>query len=301
MPPLTDFERYVIDEKGTEPPFSGEYYQHSAPGRYLCRKCGAPLYMAAHKFQAHCGWPAFDDELPGAVARQTDRDVQRTEILCAHCGAHLGHVFAGENLTPKNLRHCVNSTSLMFEAADEALPAADSTSLATFGSGCFWCTEAVFSSLKGVLRVLPGYAGGTSDTASYRQVCEGDSGHAEVVQIQYDPAVISYQQLLEVFFASHDPTTLNRQGHDVGSQYRSVIFAHDAQQLAQAEAFIKQLALQGEYGAGIVTQLSAYQGFYPAEAEHHDYYAGHQQQPYCALVIGPKLEKIRHYFRDWQK
>ncbi|WP_283105052.1 bifunctional methionine sulfoxide reductase B/A protein [Shewanella dokdonensis] len=301
MLPLDDFERYVIEDKGTERPFSGQYYQHAAPGRYLCRKCGAPLYLSEHKFQAHCGWPAFDDELPGAVARKTDADGQRTEILCANCGAHLGHVFAGEYLTPKNLRHCVNSVSMVFEAAEDPVTVAPATAVATFGGGCFWCTEAVFKSLRGVLQVTPGYAGGEASTAHYRRVCNGDTGHAEVVQLVYDPAQISYEQLLEVFFAAHDPTTLNRQGNDVGTQYRSVIFAHDAQQIATADAVIKALAQSGEYRAGIVTELSAYQAFYPAEVEHLDYYAGHQQQPYCSLVIGPKLEKICHYFADWQK
>lgn len=300
MPPLDDLERYVIEGKGTERPFSGKYYRHTANGRYLCRKCGAPLYLSEHKFEAHCGWPAFDDEIPGAVTRKTDADGQRTEILCAHCGGHLGHVFAGEYLTPKNLRHCVNSVSMVFEAADAAEAAESSTALATFGGGCFWCTEAVFKSLHGVLQVTPGYAGGEQSTSHYRQVCSGDTGHAEVVQLVFDPTQISYEQLLEVFFAAHDPTTLNRQGNDVGTQYRSVIFAHDEQQLAIADAYIKALAQSGEYRAGIVTELSAYRGFFPAEAEHLDYYAGHQQQPYCSLVIGPKLAKIRHYFADWQ-
>lgn len=297
MRELNEFERFVIDEKGTERPFSGEYHQHDAPGVYHCRKCDAPLYLSEHKFQAHCGWPAFDDEIPGAVARHLDADGRRTEITCAGCGGHLGHVFSGEYLTDKNLRHCVNSVSMVFKGKDDE-PVQPTTALATFGGGCFWCVEAVFRALRGVLKVTPGYAGGDADKADYRSVCSGTTGHAEVVQIEFDPQQISYEALLEVFFTSHDPTTLNRQGNDVGTQYRSVIFAHNAMQQDIASAMIAKLNASGLWSSPLVTELVAFDVFYPAEEYHNDYYARNQEQGYCQLVIGPKLDKVKQIFAD---
>lgn len=301
MRKLTDFERYVIEEKGTERPFSGEYHQFDAPGVYHCRKCDAPLYLSEHKFQAHCGWPAFDDEIPGAVSRHQDADGRRVEIVCSQCGGHLGHVFEGEYLTPKNLRHCVNSVSMVFKGKDEMTQEHAQPQLATLGGGCFWCIEAVFRSLKGVISVKSGYAGGDPAKADYRSVCGGNTGHAEVVQVEFDPNVLSFRELLEVFFTSHDPTTLNRQGNDVGTQYRSVIFAHDAQQQDIASEVINTLNNSGLWSAPLVTELVAFNGFYPAEDYHDDYYAQNSQQGYCRLVIAPKLEKVRALFGDKMK
>ncbi|QSX35440.1 bifunctional methionine sulfoxide reductase B/A protein [Shewanella avicenniae] len=311
MQPLDEFEQYVIEQKGTERPFSGKYYHHNAAGRYLCRKCAAPLYLSEHKFMAHCGWPAFDDEIPGAVTRVPDADGRRVEIVCSQCGGHLGHVFEGEQLTAKNLRHCVNSVSMTFEPLtnEGALTDADGTAvggtavagIATVGGGCFWCTEAVFKDIDGVLEVLPGYAGGSAESANYREVCSGDTGHAEVVQIKFIDSIISYQEILTIFFASHDPTTLNRQGNDVGTQYRSVIFAHSAEQADIANQLIEQLKADQVYDAPIVTEVTAYETFFRAEEEHLDYFARHPQQPYCAVVINPKVAKIRQRFSSYLK
>ncbi|KFZ38675.1 methionine sulfoxide reductase [Shewanella mangrovi] len=300
MQPLNEFEQYVIEQKGTERPFSGQYYHHNAKGRYLCRKCGAPLFLSEHKFMAHCGWPAFDDEIPGAVTRVPDADGMRTEIVCASCGGHLGHVFEGEQLTQKNIRHCVNSVSMSFEALEEdSAPQQDN--IATLGGGCFWCTEAVFKDIEGVLEVLPGYAGGDASTANYRQVCGGDTGHAEVVQLKFISSVISYEEILTIFFASHDPTTLNRQGNDVGTQYRSVIFVHSDEQAEIANNVINKFTEQQVFAVPIVTEIAAYQTFYRAEDEHLDYFAQHPQQPYCAVVINPKVAKIREKFSSYLK
>lgn len=167
---------------------------------------------------------------------------------------------------------------------------------AVLGGGCFWCLEAVFAALRGVASVEPGYAGGTIPTPTYRQVCAGDSGHAEVVQIRFDPAEISYRDLLAVFFAIHDPTTLDRQGNDVGSQYRSVIFHHSPEQAATAAEVIAELERQGEYASPIVTQIEPCPDFYRAENYHLDYYARNGEQPYCRAVIAPKLAKLRRLF-----
>ncbi len=294
MNKLTEFEQYVIEHKGTERPFSGEFYLHSEEGVYHCKRCDAALYRSEHKFHAHCGWPAFDDEIAGAVKRLPYADGQRTEILCQQCGAHLGHLFAGEYLTEKNIRHCVNSVSLSFKPV--VVDIEDKVELATFAGGCFWCLEAVFSQLNGVISVTSGYSGGDAEDANYEAVCTGETYHAEVVQITFDPNRIDYQTLLMVFFSSHDPTTLNRQGHDIGTQYRSVIFAHNAEQIDKASEVIKQLS--GQFNAPIVTELVAFEQFYPAEQYHENYFSNHIEHPYCQLVIKPKLDKFLQRFKD---
>src|SRR6185436_1438577 len=162
---------------------------------------------------------------------------------------------------------------------------------ATFGSGCFWCTEAVFQRVEGVSGVVSGYAGGESPNPTYRQVCGGDTGHAEVIQITYDPSRVSYEQLLEIFWKTHDPTTLNRQGNDHGTQYRSVIFYHTEDQKKLAEKYKQKLDAAGIWKDPIVTEIAPYSVFYPAESYHQNYYNQNKVQPYCMLVITPKLEK----------
>lgn len=296
MTKLTDFEKYVIEQKGTEAPFSGEYTDLDSEGVYLCKKCRAPLYRSEHKFISHCGWPSFDDEIQGAVTRNVDSDGKRTEIVCSNCDGHLGHVFKGEFLTDKNVRHCVNSVSMIFEAIDQNIQTRQS--YATFGGGCFWCFEAVFSELNGVLNVTSGYSGGLAADAHYRAVCSGSTSHAEVVQITFDPNVIDYKTLLQVFFESHDPTTYNQQGNDIGPQYRSVIFAHNYAQTDAASEIIKQLEQARAFYAPIVTELTMIETFYPAENVHNDYYELHGHQPYCQIVIKPKVDKVRRVFAD---
>ena len=172
---------------------------------------------------------------------------------------------------------------------------------ATFGGGCFWCTEAIFEQIKGVEKVISGYAGGTTKNPTYGQVCSGETGHAEVTQILFDPEIVSYKELLLIFFSSHDPTTLNRQGADFGTQYRSVIFYHNALQKNTAENIIKILTEQKVYEDPIVTQIVPYTTFYPAENYHQQYYDNNSSQPYCTVVINPKLTKIRKNFSEYLK
>jgi peptide-methionine (S)-S-oxide reductase len=169
---------------------------------------------------------------------------------------------------------------------------------ATFGMGCFWCTEAVFQRVKGISRVESGYMGGTVKNPTYRQISTGKTGHAEVSQVRYDPAIISYAELLEIFWKMHDPTTLNRQGNDIGPQYRSVIFYHDAQQKLEAERYMAELNKAQVYPRPIVTQISAAGVFYKAEAEHQNYFNLNSRQPYCRLVIQPKVDKLEKVFKD---
>lgn len=167
---------------------------------------------------------------------------------------------------------------------------------AILGGGCFWCLEAVFEQVQGVEAVISGYAGGVLPDPSYEAVCNGDTGHAEVVEVSFDPAAISYREILEIFFAIHDPTTLNRQGNDVGTQYRSVIFYRTPEQKAQAEALMAELAAEGIWGAPLVTQLLPAPLFYRAEDYHQHYYRTHPEQGYCAYVVGPKVAKFRQHF-----
>ncbi len=175
------------------------------------------------------------------------------------------------------------------------------TELATLGGGCFWCLEAVFQELAGVASVTSGYAGGHVPQPTYEQVCTGRTGHAEVVQVAFDPLVLPYVRLLDAFFASHDPTTLNRQGADVGTQYRSVIFYHSDEQRQAAVAKIAELNARGIWESGIVTQVVPFTEFYPAETYHQQYYRNHPSQPYCQAVIAPKLAKFRKECTDLLK
>lgn len=169
---------------------------------------------------------------------------------------------------------------------------------AVFGGGCFWCTEAVFKSLHGVSKVLPGYAGGTVKNPTYEQVSSGNTGHAEVIEIEYDPEKISYKDLLTVFFATHDPTTLNRQGNDVGTQYRSIILYTGDEQKDEAEKIIAEINSSHKDGDLVVTEIVPLEKFYVAENYHHDYYSNHKEAPYCQIIINPKLEKVQKEFSN---
>ncbi|WP_300728051.1 bifunctional methionine sulfoxide reductase B/A protein [uncultured Rikenella sp.] len=270
---LTPEERHVIIDKGTEAPFSGKYVTFDADGTYHCKQCGAPLYRSADKFDSGCGWPSFDDALPGAVRRTPDPDGQRTEITCARCGAHLGHVFTGEGFTPKDTRHCVNSISLEFEPAAPA-----STAEAIFAGGCFWGVEHLMQQQAGVISVESGYIGGTTDHPTYEQVCTQKTGHAEAVRVTYDPTKIDYETLAKRFFEIHDPTQQDGQGPDLGPQYRSEIFYLDSEQKTIAERLIRQLEAKGYRIATRVTPATV---FWPAETYHQDYYRRKGTEPYC--------------------
>jgi peptide-methionine (S)-S-oxide reductase len=174
----------------------------------------------------------------------------------------------------------------------------DNVQKITLGGGCFWCTEAIFKELKGVINVVPGYSGGTVENPSYREVCTGSTGHAEVVQITFNPDEISVAEILEIFFMTHDPTTLNRQGPDSGTQYRSVIFYHTEEQRKASENIKKQLDAEKIFDMPIVTELTEYKAFYPAEDYHHNYFEQNREQPYCKFVVNPKIQKFKKIYKD---
>jgi peptide-methionine (S)-S-oxide reductase len=190
---------------------------------------------------------------------------------------------------------------MMSEEQNETFDAPPGREVATLGGGCFWCTEAVFDDLKGVESVESGYSGGAVENPTYAQVCSGTTGHAEVIQITFDPQVVSFKQILEVFFTVHDPTTLNRQGADVGTQYRSVIFYHDDEQRRVAEQVIKELDAQRVWSAPIVTELAPFEKFYVAEDYHQEYFRLNGSQPYCRMVVAPKVAKFREHYREQLK
>jgi peptide methionine sulfoxide reductase msrA/msrB len=285
--PLTPEEKRIIQDKMTDPPFQNEYDDFFVDGIYICRQCSLPLFSSKAKFDAGCGWPAFDEDYPNAVKRTTDSDGERTEITCSNCGGHLGHVFEGERFTDKNTRHCVNSTSIKFIPRH----APSNNEVVYFGGGCFWCTEAVFQRLQGVTKVTSGYSGGHVANPTYEQVSSGKTGHAEVIKVEFDNKILDFDKLLMVFFETHDPTTLNQQGNDVGEQYRSVVFYTTLDQKESTEKFIDQLKQNGKK---IVTKLEPFIVFYKAEDYHLNYFNNNQYKPYCQVIIQPKLDKLEH-------
>lgn len=271
---LTPFEQKVILQKATEPPWSGEYVNHHEDGIYRCKQCNAPLFRSEDKFDARCGWPSFDDAIPGAVKRIPDADGIRTEIVCANCGSHLGHVFTGEGLTPKNTRHCVNSVSLNFT------PAEPQTGRAIFASGCFWGVEYHFQKLPGVISTSVGYTGGHKKNPTYQEVCSGTTGHQEAVEIKFDPEKVSYDDLLRLYFETHDFTQTDGQGPDIGEQYLPYIFYTDDDQRRVAE---KLITILKEKGYPVATKLEPATTFWKAEEYHQDYYRKNGKVPYCHI------------------
>lgn len=268
---LNPQERAVIFGKATETPFTGKFDKFFKDGIYVCKNCSAPLYRSDDKFDSGCGWPAFDDAFPQAVKEIPDADGRRTEIVCARCGGHLGHVFRGESLTRKNTRHCVNSVSMDF------IPAAN-LSTAVVAGGCFWGVEELMKNLSGVVACVSGYTGGKLQDPNYKQVCSGDTGHYEAVEIIFDNKKVSYEDVLKRFFEIHDLSQTDGQGNDIGSQYESAVFCSTPQEREVAEKLISLLRSKGYFVATKVLPATA---FYSAEDYHQRYYERTKKHPYC--------------------
>jgi len=258
---LTPDQFAVMRERGTERPFSSTCVNIHQQGTFVCAACGNPLFESDTKFDSGTGWPSFNRALAGdrvKVVKDTSHGMVREEVNCARCDSHLGHVF-NDGPPPTGLRYCMNGVALRLVKVEKA----------TFAAGCFWGVQAAFDETKGVLKTRAGYTGGHVTDPTYEQVCSHTTGHAEAVEVEYDPAVVSYQQLLELFWKVHDPRQKNRQGPDIGDNYRSAIFTHTPEQKAAAEASKAELDAKGK--GPIATEIVQATEFYPAEAYHQHY------------------------------
>ena len=323
---LTPEQFAIVRAKGTERAFCGTLLDNKKHGYYVCVACGLPLFNSNAKFNSGTGWPSFFQPVAEEnILEETDTTLgmKRTEIMCARCDGHLGHVFE-DGPKPTGLRYCLNSESLRFvdeadvksiaedvpataptvgkwlpaPVKDTALTPESAEAKAVFAGGCFWCTEAVFEAIDGVKDVTSGYSGGDPRQANYEAVCTGKTGHAEAIQITYDSSKVTYGQLLRIFFATHNPTTLNRQGPDSGTQYRSAIFFTTDEQKAVAEAYIQQLTEAKKFPKPIVTALEPMNGFFPAEDYHQDFARQNPQHPYIKMWAEPKMEKLQEMLKD---
>ena len=278
---LTPLQVEVTQHAGTEPQNSSPLVKNHEKGVYVSVVSGLPLFRSEDKFESGTGWPSFTRPFdPTHVLERRDGSagMQRVEVLDARSGAHLGHVF-DDGPAPTHMRYCMNGAALKFIPDGSPLPAESqplNLEKAYFAGGCFWGVEDVFQQIPGVVDAVSGYMGGKTEKPTYKQVCSDATGHAETVEVTFAPSVVGYADLLKVFFDNHDATTLNRQGPDYGSQYRSAIFAANAEQKKLAEAFIQKLSASDEYrGRRIVTAVEALVPFWPAEEYHQDYHLKH--------------------------
>ncbi|MFA6600986.1 MAG: bifunctional methionine sulfoxide reductase B/A protein [Candidatus Omnitrophota bacterium] len=303
-------EQYrILRKNGTELPFKNAYWNQHEPGIYVDPVSGAPLFSSLDKFDSGSGWPSFKAPIrPDSVVEKNDLStgMLRKEVRSQKSNSHLGHVF-DDGPKPSGLRYCINSAALRFIPAEnleregygkyaslftpaaagwnpaEDFPTPDRRRFAVFGAGCFWGVESAFLQVPGVLKTAAGYMGGSTQKPAYEQVCTGRTGHAEVVRVEFNPAVVPYEKLLNVFWSIHDPTTVNRQGPDIGTQYRSVIFTTTPEQLEAAKRSRSELSRSGKLKSEVVTEILPAGTFYKAEDYHQRYFEKKGLRPFCHL------------------
>ncbi|MFZ1750647.1 MAG: peptide-methionine (S)-S-oxide reductase MsrA [Saprospiraceae bacterium] len=296
---LTAKQYYILRQQGTERPFSSELYTVKEEGVYICAGCKNPLFGSETKFNSGTGWPSYYKPYSSKslhVGADNSHGMVRDALACQRCGGHLGHVF-DDGPKPTGLRYCIDGDGLLFVPK---ISATNKWSVATFAGGCFWCTETIFESIRGVKEVISGYAGGKEKNPTYEKVGAGLTGHAEAFQVYYDPKEITYVDLVRVFFASIDPTIVNGQGPDRGKQYRTIAFYTNETEKQVIEQKIKEIS--AEYSKPIATQVVKYDTFWEAEEYHQDFVARNPNQGYVRAESIPRkirtLAKVKDLVKD---